>query len=87
MNNRPAPQFNGKQLLRLIRVVRREQKHAPSKDQRRRVNYVLAEYRGDADNEIYRKAFRSYGSPVVPDAGTHGQLNAMAEQWGMGVQS
>lgn len=78
-----APRFDGTQLLRLVGIVRREQKHAPSKDQRRRVNYVLAEYRGDADNEIYRKAFRSYGTPVVPDAGTHDQLNHMAEQWGM----
>lgn len=72
--------FNGQQTLRLVGIVRREQKNAPEKDRRRRVNYVLAEYRGD-DGEIYRKAFRSYETPIVPEQGTHSELNSLAEQY------
>ncbi len=68
------------QILVLVDIVRREQKHAPCSDERRRVNYVLAEYRG-VDGESYRKAFRSYSEPIVPTQGTHGELNALAEQW------
>lgn len=69
------------QRLRLIGVIRRESKHAPAMDKRRRVNYVVAEYQGDMDREIYRKAFRSYGQPLVPESGTHSELNALAEQY------
>lgn len=71
--------FNKLLVLRLTGIVRREEKHAPTKDQRRRVKYVLAEYVGD-DHERYRKAFRSYDEPTVPKEGTHDTLNAMAYQ-------
>ncbi len=73
--------FDKTQTLRLVRIVRREQKCAPIADQRRRMNYVLAEYQGERDRAEYRKAFRSYDTPIVPTLGTHDQLNALAEQW------
>jgi len=72
---------NQQQLLILCGIVRREKKHSPSGDRRRRVNYALASYRGEQDHDIYRKAFRSYGEPVVPQSGTHAELNALAEQY------
>lgn len=76
---------NATMILGLSHIVRKETKHAPSTDQRRRVNYVLASYYG-TDPETgagceYRKAFRSYGEPVVPASGTHAELNALAEQY------
>jgi len=73
--------FSKTQILRFRCVIRRATKDAPTSDQRRRVNYVLAEYEGTEDHETYRKAFRSYGEPTVPESGTHDQLNALAEQW------
>ena len=72
--------FNKTQVLRLRGIVRRAAKDAPTTDQRRRVNYVLAEYVGE-DGHDYRKAFRSYGEPIVPPTGTHDHLNSLAEQY------
>ena len=69
------------QVLGLSHIVRSEEKHAPNSDGRRRVKYVLAEYRGSKDGESYRKAFRSYSNPIVPSTGTHAELNALAEQY------
>lgn len=66
--------------LILIRIVKTETKAAPLADERRRVNRVVASYRGEDDHE-YRKAFESYGTPTVPDSGTHAELNALARQW------
>ena len=66
--------------LRLVQIIRREVKHAPTTDRRRRVNYVLAEYEGD-DGRTYRKGFRSYGTPVVPMSSTHAVLNGLAVQF------
>lgn len=67
-------------MLQLIRVIRTETKRVSVQDQRRRVNYVLAEYR-DAEGYEYRKSFESYGDPVVPESGDHKQLNALARQY------
>jgi hypothetical protein len=66
--------------LTLLRIVHHNEKHVSVKDQRRRVNYVLAAYRGE-DGHEYRKGFESYGEPVVPESGTHDSLNAMKRQW------
>ena len=67
--------------LRLVRIIRREVKHAPTTDQRRRVlSFVLAVYEGD-DGRIYHKGFRSYGTLVVPMSGTHAVLNGLAVQF------
>ena len=66
--------------LTLIDVVRREEKHAPGGDMRRRLTYVVAGYRGE-DGHEYRKAFEAYGTPVVPMEGTHKTLNALNRQW------
>lgn len=64
-----------------LRFIVREEKHVRSTtDQRRRINYTIAEYIGD-DGEIYRKAFESYGVPRVPESGTHATLNAAKIQW------
>lgn len=66
--------------LILASVVAREEKHVSIGDQRRRVNYVLASYFGD-DGHEYRKSFESYGVPIVPDRGTHAELNKLKRQW------
>ena len=66
--------------LQLNRIIRREQKHVCIADQRRRVNYVLADYRDSEGNE-YRKSFESYDDPIVPESGTHSELNKMARQF------
>lgn len=62
-----------------VEIIRREEKHVPMNDQRRRVNYVLAEYAAN-DGERYRKAFRSYEEPIVPNQGSHEALNSLAYQ-------
>ena len=69
----------GKTILFRVAVIRTDEKHAPTADKRRRVNYTLAEY-ADSDGNRYRKAFRSYAQPLVPDSGTHDELNALAYQ-------
>ncbi len=67
-------------ILRLQRIVRTEQKYKDIQDQRRRVNFVLAEYR-DAEGYEYRKSFESYNDPIVPERGTHKELNILARQF------
>jgi hypothetical protein len=49
-------------------------------DKRRKVNSVVASYRG-TDGLEYRKQFSSYGTPSVPPVGTHDELNALREQF------
>lgn len=71
--------FNGTMKLRLRDVVRRQERHAPTKDKRRRVNYVIAEYIGE-DGHSYRKGFSSYDEPIVPTEGTHAELNQQSHQ-------
>ena len=66
--------------LRLVHIIRREVKHTLAVDQRRRVNYVLAEYVG-ADGRIYRKGFKAYGVPEVPVSGTHTELSKLNIQF------
>lgn len=67
------------EVLTLVAIVRHTTKHAPIHDQRRRVNYTLAEYAGE-NGDRYRKGFSSYDTPVVPEQGTHGELGAMSYQ-------
>lgn len=67
-------------VLFLEGVIRREVKHRSISDQRRSVNYVLASYRG-TDGCEYRKSFESYSAPIVPDSGTHKDLNKLAIQY------
>ena len=75
MTTKPAPAK-----LILAGIIRREEKHCLLQDERRRVNYVLASYRGD-DGYEYRKSFSSYGEPVVPQEGTHAALNKLEVQF------
>jgi hypothetical protein len=49
-------------------------------DQRRIVNRTTVEYVGD-DGHLYRKAFISKDSPVVPESGTHKELNSRKIQY------
>ena len=66
--------------LMLVDIVRRGQKHRLSQDERSKVNYVIASYR-DKDGIEYRKSFSSYGEPVIPQEGTHAELNKMEVQF------
>lgn len=65
--------------LQLTKIVRRGESR-PTGDRRRKVCVVVAEYRGD-DGDVYRKSFESYGQPLVPDSGTHDEINGMRQQW------
>lgn len=67
-------------LLRLWHIVERTEKHVSIGDNRRKVNYVLAAYLDDVNQE-YRKSFESYNEPIVPNSGTHTQLNSLQYQW------
>ena len=66
--------------LRLIRIVKEESSARSFKDERRRVNRTTAEYFGD-DGHPYRRAFESYGTPVVPESGDTGTLAMTQYQW------
>jgi len=68
-------------VLTLSRIIRRDPNHRSSRDQRRRVCDVIAEY-VDSDGNCYRKAFESDRStkPFVPSRGTHATLNALHYQ-------
>lgn len=52
-----------------------------SRDQRKRVNCVTAEYI-DADGLVYRKSFesRTDRQPTIPTSGTHAELQAVKYQ-------
>jgi hypothetical protein len=65
--------------LRLIHTVTDERGRFAS-DHRRKVNSIVASYRGD-DGHEYRKRFSSYDAPTVPEQGTHDELNALREQF------
>lgn len=65
--------------LRLIHIVS-EDSGRYAKDHRRKVNSVVASYRGN-DGHEYRKRFSSYATPTVPECGTHDELNALREQF------
>lgn len=67
-------------ILTLRAIVKREYKATPSKDRRRKMNRVIASYFDDQGNE-YRKSFESYSDPIVPERGTHVELNRLAKQW------
>jgi hypothetical protein len=67
--------------LTLIRVVKTEHYYKSSKDNRHRVMWTVAAYRG-TDGEEYRKSFEAKGKlPTVPETGTHATLNAQQYQW------
>jgi len=66
--------------LILSHIVSREEKAIPGQDRRRRLTYVIASYHDTKGNE-YRKAFQSYGNPIVPLSGTHEELNSMKRQF------
>lgn len=67
-------------VLVLHKIIKREHKVVPSKDRRRRLNRVVAAYFDSEGNE-YRKSFESYSDPLVPERGSHVELNRLAKQW------
>ena len=67
-------------ILTLAGIVERAEKHRCVSDQRRRTVYVLASYRCSEGHE-YRKSFESYSTPVVPERGTHAEINALKTQF------
>ena len=72
---------NGVVTLTLSHIVSRSDGVKSYYDDRFNVNRVIAEYNGD-DKEIYRKTFEAKdASPVVPQQGTHTELNNLRRQW------
>jgi len=65
--------------LQLVKIVKTA-KQRSYVDNRRIVNAVTAEYRGD-DGNSYRKAFESYGALIVPTFGDNVLLTAKRIQW------
>jgi hypothetical protein len=68
-----------KMQLQLVRIVKTA-KQRSYVDNRRMVNAVTAEYRGE-DGNAYRKTFESYGEPIVPTFGDNIALTAKRIQW------
>jgi hypothetical protein len=66
--------------LKLIAIIRREEKHRASGDRRRKINHVVASYRGD-DGFEYRKSFESYGEPIVPESGDNSEITKFKIQY------
>ena len=66
--------------LKLVGIIRREEKHRASGDRRRKINYVIASYRGD-DGFEYRKGFESYGEPIIPESGDNEQITNLQIQY------
>jgi hypothetical protein len=50
------------------------------KDRRFRVKSVIVSYTGE-DGHEYRKRFEAKGEPIIPERGTHEQLNAIRKQF------
>jgi len=66
--------------LKLILIIRREEKHRASGDRRRKINQFVASYRGD-DGFEYRKSFESYGDPIVPESGDNSEITKLKIQY------
>ena len=66
--------------LQLVKIIRRDEKHRASGDRRRKVNYVIASYRGD-DGFEYRKSFESYSEPIIPQGGTNEEITKLKIQY------
>jgi hypothetical protein len=66
--------------LKLISIIRREEKRRASGDRRRKINRVVASYRGD-DGFEYRKSFESYGEPIVPESGENSEITKLKIQY------
>ena len=67
-------------LLTLRHIVSVDPRIRSFWDRRKFVTRTVAEYRGD-DGETYRKSFEAVGTPKVPEAGTHAEINALRTQW------
>lgn len=67
-------------LLRLKAIVKTEHGRLDYTDQRRKLNSTIAAYYGE-DGHEYRKSFEAYGVPIVPEQGTHKELNAKQKQY------
>ncbi len=65
--------------LTLQRIVKTA-KQRSYVDNRRIVNAITAEYRGE-DGNAYRKTFESYGAPIVPSHGDNVLLTSKRIQW------
>ena len=65
--------------LQLVGIVK-ESRQRSYVDNRRVVNTITAEYRGEDGGE-YRKTFESYGIPIVPESGDNKALTSQRIQW------
>lgn len=66
--------------LFLNNIVRREEDTRSNKDRRFKVIKIIASYTGE-DNQEYRKAFEAKTEPIIPERGTHEQLNKIKIQY------
>jgi len=78
--DRPSQQQYNKMKITLVAIVGRKEKHRPAGDHRRKINLVIASYRGE-DGYEYRKAFESYGEPTVPKAGDNSEISKLKIQY------
>ena len=61
-------------------TVKREEHTRSSKDRRYKVISVLCSYTGE-DGHEYRKKFESKQEPIIPQTGTHEQINQYRTQY------
>lgn len=66
--------------LFLSHIVSRKENVRSVKDRRFKVIAVVASYTGE-DNHEYRKTFEAKTEPIVPEKGTHEQLNKLRKQY------
>ena len=67
-------------ILTLARIDKTEHNRQAFDDNRFRVTRVIATYIG-TDGYEYGKAFESHETPIVPERGTHAELNALKNQY------
>ena len=67
-------------ILTLARIESTEENRQVFSDNRFHVTRTIATYIGE-DGYEYGKAFESKGTPIVPQRGTHKELNGQAKQW------
>ena len=61
-------------------IVSKTENAKAVKDRRFRVKSVIVSYTGE-DGYEYRKRFEAKVEPIVPERGTHEQLNKMRKQY------
>lgn len=61
-------------------IVKETTEQKAMMDRRFKVTRVIVSYTGE-DQQEYRKSFEAKGTPIIPEMGTHEQLNKLKIQY------